>query len=108
MEIAIARIFAVNAPDHRTRNGRLTEQRAEILKGIEETVRDVISDDAIALNEVTTADQVPGWDSMAHINIIIAIEQKFHIRFSTRDLIALRGEGQMIGSMIDLIQSRLA
>ena len=44
-----------------------------------------------------TADDVPGWDSVAHITLIYAIEDEFGMKFSSRDLEELTCVGDLIG-----------
>lgn len=51
----------------------------------------------------TTADQVPGWDSLSHLNVILAIENEFNIRFKPYDLLKLKN----IEQLQSLINSKL-
>ena len=48
--------------------------------------RDVFDDDALVIGPDTTADDVPGWDSQAHISLVVATEMRFGIRFRTAEL----------------------
>ena len=57
--------------------------------------REVFGDDTITLNEQTTADQIEGWDSMSHINLIIAIEIAFGIEFTTEEIRSFNNVGDM-------------
>lgn len=43
----------------------------------------------------TTADTVPGWDSLSHVRIIAAVEDAFGIRFQTSEIVRLRNVGQL-------------
>ncbi len=45
--------------------------------------------------ESTTADQVPGWDSLSHLNVILAIEKEFNIRFKPYELLKLKNIGEL-------------
>ena len=45
--------------------------------------------------ESTSADMVPGWDSLNHARIIAAVEDAFGVRFRTVELIALRNVGEL-------------
>jgi acyl carrier protein len=47
------------------------------------------------LEESTTADKVPGWDSLRHVAILAAIEKEFGIRFRSLEVIRLRNVGQL-------------
>ena len=57
--------------------------------------REVFADDTISLNEQTTADQIEGWDSMSHINLIIAIEITFGIEFTNEEIRSFNNVGDM-------------
>ena len=57
--------------------------------------REVFGDDTINLNEQTTADQIEGWDSMSHINLIIAIEIAFGIEFTNEEIRSFNNVGDM-------------
>jgi acyl carrier protein len=79
--------------------GKMTDE--EILARITTIVRDVVGDDTIMLTMNTAAQDVPGWDSMAHINIIVAIEHEFKIKFKT----ALLEEAQNTGDLVKMIKA---
>ncbi len=69
-----------------------------------EIFRDFLADDTIDLKPETTADDVEGWDSSNHINILLAVEERFGIRMSTREIEKLK----TVGSLAELIESKLA
>jgi len=64
-----------------------------ILTGL---MRDYFDDDNLILLPETSADDVEAWDSMNHVNIIVAVEQRFKIRFSTSDVEHLRNVGELV------------
>ncbi|HJX52807.1 MAG TPA: acyl carrier protein [Polyangia bacterium] len=47
-----------------------------------------------------TPNDIDGWDSMAHVNLIAAIEARFHIKFATKELRSLKTVGDL-GALID-------
>ena len=47
-----------------------------------------------------TPNDIDGWDSMAHINLIAAIESRFHIKFATKELRSIKTVGDL-GALID-------
>ena len=65
------------------------------LARIEEIVRDELDDESIALTEQTRASDVDGWDSLAHVRIVIAVETAFGLRFDTSDIGALKTVGDL-------------
>ena len=66
--------------------------------------RDVLDLPALELAPETTALDVEGWDSLAHVNLVIAIEQHYRIKFELGELQKLRN----VGEMAELIQRKLA
>lgn len=60
-----------------------------------EIVRDVLGDDELVLDEHTTATQVPGWDSLAHINIMVSVETEYGVAFNTDQLSRYRNLGEL-------------
>jgi acyl carrier protein len=79
-------------------------ERTEILQRLTGIFVQVLGDDQIVLTETTTADDVEGWDSFNHINIIVGAEMEFGIKFSASELEALRN----VGDFLALIERRLA
>lgn len=65
------------------------------LARIEEIVRDELDDETITLTPATKASDVEGWDSLAHVRIVIAVETAFGLRFDTRDIGALKSVGDL-------------
>lgn len=64
----------------------------EILNGIFQTVFD---DDTIQIKPEMTADDVDGWDSLSHVNLITAIEARFNLLFSQKELLTLKNIGDL-------------
>ena len=62
---------------------------------LEAVFRDVFDDPALVLTDETTAADVPDWDSLAHINVMTAIEMTFDVRFSDRELNGFASVGDL-------------
>ena len=80
----------------------MTEQ--EILQQLSEVFRDVFDDEAITLRPETTADDIDGWDSQAHVTLVVATEMRFGIRFRTAELESLHN----VGDFVHLIHNRMS
>ena len=76
----------------------------EILEELSAVFRDVFDDDTITLRPETTADDIDGWDSQAHVTLVVATEMRFAIKFRTAELESLRN----VGDFARLIAARLA
>jgi acyl carrier protein len=74
-----------------------------IYKKLTEIFRDIFDDDSITLSATTTAADIPQWDSLKHINITVAAEAAFGIRFKSAELEELRN----VGDFVAAIQSKL-
>ena len=75
-----------------------------ILSQLEPIFRDVLDNSRLNLTRESNASNVAGWDSLAHINLISAIEQQFGISFTLGELQELKN----VGEMIDLMERKLA
>jgi acyl carrier protein len=64
--------------------------------------RDVFANDDIIAQEDLSAKDVEGWDSLSHINMIVAVEKTFKVRFTTREVSSLK----KVGDLIDLIKQK--
>jgi len=56
----------------------------------------VFDDDDLVINSSTTAQDIVGWDSLAHIRLIVAIEKSFGLRFSASEISDVENVGQMV------------
>ena len=74
------------------------------MEKLTEIFRMVFDDDAIELSPGTTAGDVDGWDSLSHINLILAIETEFGIRFASRELLTYKN----VGDLLKGIESKLS
>jgi acyl carrier protein len=70
---------------------------------LQDVFRRIFDDDELVITNETTAADVDGWDSLAQINLIIAVEKHFGIRFTAGDLAALQGPGQNVGNLVGLL-----
>ena len=78
----------------------------EVREQVQEVFRDVFEDPALVLNEKMTAEDVDGWDSLAHINLIIALEKRLGIKFATAEISRLKEDGSNVGSMLELVAKK--
>ena len=60
---------------------------------------EVFDDDDIKIAPEMTANDIDGWDSLSHVNLIVAIETKFNIRFSQKELLTFKNVGDLLNSI---------
>ena len=69
------------------------------LTTLTEVFQQVFEDDELAISRDTTAADIASWDSLMHVSLILAVEKKFRIRFSTSEVSSLMN----VGMLVDLI-----
>ncbi|MBQ1440321.1 MAG: acyl carrier protein [Clostridia bacterium] len=77
--------------------------REEIFMALDEIFQDEFDDDAIHVDETTTADDIDGWDSLEHINLIVAVERRFGMKFKMAEVTDMKN----VGEMADIIAERI-
>ncbi len=63
---------------------------------------DVFDEDSIEVTPELSAKDVDGWDSLTHIRLILTVEKKFKIKFSTSEI----GNLENVGDLVSLIKAR--
>lgn len=77
--------------------------REEIYTRLNTVFQDVFDDESIHVTDATTADDIEDWDSFEHINLVVAVEKEFGIKFSMGQTNKLKN----VGEMVDIILSKL-
>lgn len=72
---------------------------------LNDVFRDVFDDEALVIGPATRAADVAGWDSQAHISLIVATEMRFGVRFRTSELEGLRDVAALV-ALIDAKRAR--
>ena len=69
---------------------------------LEEIFREVFNDNELALNRELSAKKLKGWDSFTHISLLLGIEERFNITFSTDEMVSFAN----VGELVELLQSK--
>lgn len=78
---------------------------ADILGEVNYIFRDVLDDNSIELSNESTVDHVEGWDSLNHVQIIVAIEKHFNIRFTSAEIQAFKNVGELCTAIEHRLES---
>lgn len=70
---------------------------------LEPIFREVFDDETIELRNDTTANDIDAWDSLSHMNLVIAVELRFKVKFSLGELQTIKN----VGEMLDLINKKM-
>lgn len=62
---------------------------------LEQVFRDVLDDDDLTLSDDMTAADVEAWDSLAHINVMFAVESEFGLQFSDEQFTSFQSVGEL-------------
>ena len=77
----------------------LTEQG--VYDALNDVFQDVFDDDTICVCANTTADDIEDWDSLEHIRLISAVEQRFGLRFKMGEVSSMKNVGEMVSIILE-------
>jgi acyl carrier protein len=83
-----------------------TNQLNEVLGTVNEIFIDVLENDSIVVKYETTADDIEEWDSLNHIALVVAIEKKFGIQFTAKEIQDFKNVGEMCEGIILKLQAK--
>ena len=78
-------------------------ERNDIMSRVQEVFRDELELDDLVLTDETTADDVEEWDSLSHIQLVVALEKAFNIKFTSREILSWDN----VGDLVDCIGKKL-
>ncbi len=70
-----------------------------VLNEVENIFRDILDEELLNLTRDTTANDVDGWDSLTHIQLIVAIEKHFKVKFSSKEILSWKNVGELLDSL---------
>ena len=78
-------------------------ERNEIFERLNEIFADILDLEIVNLTDQTCSDDIDEWDSLSHIQLIVAIEKAFSLKFKAQEMLLWNN----VGAMVDSIQSKL-
>ena len=75
----------------------------EIYQRLNKVFQDVFDDETITVKAETTANDIEDWDSLEHINLMVAIEKEFGFKFNMNEVTSMKN----VGEMVSIIQERV-
>ena len=76
----------------------------EVISKFKEIFQDVLDEDEIELKGETTADDIEEWDSLNHVQLIVAIEKHFKIKFTYLELESYKNVGEMCNAVVEKLK----
>lgn len=71
----------------------------DIEERVQRIFQEVFDDPKLQVESHTTANDVEEWDSLTHINLIVAIEKSFKIRFTTAEVTGMKNVGDLLSAI---------
>lgn len=81
----------------------MTHTRESVRTRLQDVFRDVFEDDNLMISDETTAREIPEWDSITHITLVVAAEKVFSIQLRAAEV----GKLANVGQMVDLLLVRI-
>ena len=76
-------------------------ERTDILERLNEIFIDVLDLDECELTDETSANDIEEWDSLSHIQLIVAIEKALKIKFTSLEIMKWKNVGEMVDSFME-------
>lgn len=76
------------------------QEFSEIIERLTPIFRNVLDDDDLTITPATKAADVDGWDSLAHIHLVVSIEKALKMRFSAEEVSSLENVGDLVALII--------
>ena len=74
----------------------MSMEKSQILDEVQAIFCEVLDNEGIVLAKETTADDIEEWDSLTHIQLIVAIEKHFKIKFTSKEILSWQNVGQLV------------
>jgi len=68
-----------------------------MLDQVRQLVSDIFAVPMELVEEDSSPETIGAWDSMQHLNLVLAVEEKFNVRFSPEEMEQMRGVRQIVG-----------
>jgi acyl carrier protein len=78
----------------------------QIHERLEELARNIFDDDSLVLTDSTSAADIPGWDSLGHVNFMFGIENEFSVQFTEDEFIGFEDIGELKRVLADKVAPR--
>ena len=77
-----------------------------VIQELTDICKEVFDDADIVLTSETTANDIEGWDSFGHMNLILALEVKYKIKFSQKDIYSFDNVGELANYIQNKVENK--
>lgn len=76
--------------------------REEVYERLTEVFRDVFDDESIEIEDSTTSEDIEDWDSLEHINLVVAVEEEFSFKIPMGKVVTMKNVGEMVDIILEM------
>lgn len=74
--------------------------RPSVMNQLNGIFEEIIDQGPVHLSDATVPADVEGWDSLAHIQLVVAVEKQFDVKFTSEEILAWKNVGEMIDCIL--------
>lgn len=78
-------------------------ERKEMLEKLQDIFRDVLDNDDLEITDETSSYDIDEWDSLSHIQLIVAIEKTFGVKLTSKEILSWEDVGEMVDALLEKI-----
>lgn len=75
-------------------------EKNKILVKLQDVFQDILDNEDIELTFDTTAEDVEEWDSLSHVQLVVAVEKEFGIKFTSKEILSWANIGDMVDCIV--------
>lgn len=75
--------------------------REAVYERLNRVFREVFDDESIVVTDETVADDVDGWDSFEHVNLVVAVEEEFSFKIPMGKVVTMKNVGEMVDIILE-------
>jgi acyl carrier protein len=75
-------------------------ERQEVFEKLTGVFEDVFDIEDVELTDATSADDIEEWDSLSHVQLIVAIEKAFKTKFTSLEIMKWKNVGELVDSIL--------
>jgi acyl carrier protein len=78
-------------------------KREEYKLKAEKIVQEVFDQPELKIFDEMVAQDVPDWDSLNHITLVVSLEEEFNLKFTTKEVMSWKNVGEMLDTLSERV-----
>lgn len=79
-------------------------KREKVYEKLNEIFQNIFDNDSIIVHDMIALEEIEDWDSLEHINFLMIVESKFHIKFDPEDVLIINNVGDLVDTILKKIE----